>query len=117
MGPSATTLMIRRSSVPCGRSNFSPVFFMPNSSTYTLGCVEGQGVCFGVYGVRPQSRVDPQTETASSGCCVHAITERNSRTAKCGIFEHGCRQAEALIQSFSLIDVISKWIVNWLVGN
>src|ERR1017187_5110119 len=47
MGPSATTLMMRRSSVPCGRSNFSSVFFMPNPSTYTLGCVEGQGVCFG----------------------------------------------------------------------
>jgi hypothetical protein len=59
---------------------FSSVFFMPNSSTYTLRYVEGQGVCFGVYGVRPQSRVDPQTETASSGCCVlrlqNAILER-----------------------------------------
>lgn len=46
-----------------------------------------------------------------------AITERNSRTAKCGIFDHGCQQAEALIHSFGLIDVIIKWIANWLVGN
>src|SRR5579859_1323194 len=43
MGPSATTLMMRRSSVPCGRSKRSSVF-IPVASTYTPGYVEGQGV-------------------------------------------------------------------------
>src|ERR1700733_2420363 len=49
MGPSATTLMMSRSRVPCRRSNLSSVF-MPMASTYILGPVEGQGVCFGVPG-------------------------------------------------------------------
>src|SRR5882757_5628103 len=44
MGPSATTLMMRRSSVPCGRSNLSSVFFIPVASTYTSLDVEGQGI-------------------------------------------------------------------------
>src|ERR1700722_2024610 len=45
MGPSATTLMMRRSSVPCGRSNLSSVLFMPKASTYISLDVEGQGIC------------------------------------------------------------------------
>src|SRR3954471_24779094 len=36
--------MIRRSRVPCGRSNLLSVFFIPMASTYTPGDVEGQGV-------------------------------------------------------------------------
>ena len=43
-GPSPTTLMMRRSSVPCGRSNLSAVFFMPMASTYASPDVEGQGI-------------------------------------------------------------------------
>src|ERR1700733_3544466 len=35
MGPRATTRMIRRSRVPCGRSKLSSVFFIPMASTYT----------------------------------------------------------------------------------
>src|SRR5580692_11716146 len=43
MGPSATILMMRRSSVPCGRSKWSSVF-IPLASTYTSKRVEGQGI-------------------------------------------------------------------------
>jgi hypothetical protein len=36
--------MMRRSSVPWGRSNLLSVFFIPMASTYTPGGVEGQGI-------------------------------------------------------------------------
>src|ERR1700739_442053 len=44
MGPRATTRIMRRSSVPCGRSKRFSVTITPFPSTYTPGYVEGQGI-------------------------------------------------------------------------
>src|ERR1700751_4512526 len=99
MGPSATTLMMRRSRVPCGRSNLFSVF-MPMASTYTLEHVSGQGVCFEVYGSPPQPRVDPHKRklhpaTVASMRLQSAILERRNPE----FVDNYCEQANALIDA------------------
>src|ERR1700722_17532361 len=99
MGPSATTLMMRRSSVPCGRSNFSSVFFMPNSSTYTLGCVEGQGVCFGVDGVRPECSPFSKTDLELG---LRLVAEKHSRSTYHNSVRHSRDHSERLLRGTSM---------------
>jgi len=70
------------------------------ASTYTLEHVEGQGVCFGVYGSRPQPRVDPHKRklhpaTVASMRLQSAILERRNPE----FVDNYCEQANALIQA------------------
>ena len=70
-GPSATTLMMRRSSVPCGRSNLSSVFLMPMASTYISPDVEGQGIS--AVSMRSGQLSVRQIRKLGSDCYIYAF--------------------------------------------
>src|ERR1700677_2110362 len=113
MWPSATTLIMRRSKVPCGRSNLSAVF-MPITSTYTPACVEGQGIqnkmCRGVVeesGFQTSKLQDFSTIIANSAKAlidirlraIVGITPRKRVRRESRCFSVGDRPTRELVRS------------------